>query len=89
MCKQVDFEITGFAAVVDVLPIWRENSKKKFYQKKHTCVSLQGKQAVLMPWVSFKSSFFKESGACHGLRWIWLSGYLVIHPVWLKGFDGL
>ena len=54
------FEITGFAAVVEVLPIWRENSKKKFYQKKHTCVSLQGKQAVLMPWVSLKSSFLKR-----------------------------
>ena len=60
MGKQQDFEITGFAAVVEVQPNWRENSKKKFYQKKHTCVSLQGKRAVLMPWVLLKPSVLKR-----------------------------
>ena len=46
--------------MVEVLPIWRENSKKKFYQKKHTCVSLQGQQAVLEPWVSSRPSVLKR-----------------------------
>ena len=60
MGKHQDFEITGFVAVVEVQRICRENSKKKFYQKKHTCVSLQGKQAVLVTWVSSRPSVLKR-----------------------------
>jgi hypothetical protein len=87
MGKQQDFEITGFAAVVDVLPIWRENSKKKFYQKKHTCVSLQGKQAVLVTWVSSRPSVLKRM--VHVMfKMVLIEWVFVIIPVWLKDLDG-
>ena len=72
--------------MVEVLPIWRENSKKKFYQKKHTCVSLQGKQAVLEPWVSSRPSVLKRM--VHVMfKMVLIEWVFVIIPVWLKDLD--